>query len=126
MLEFKSTEDLAKLSPDDPAFPIVEDLVKRLITDYIAEGYDYRPEDDGYTILVEPEDADRELEELWPGCRLTNILWEGITLRDGPFLSTLPSSFPKSTDLYASATLRRITRVWLSDEARGSDSGDAT
>ena len=38
MIEFKSTEDLSKLSPDDPAFPIVEDLVKRLITDYIAEG----------------------------------------------------------------------------------------
>ena len=39
MLEFKSTEDLSKLSPDDPAFPMVEDLVKQLITDYIAEGY---------------------------------------------------------------------------------------
>lgn len=38
MLEFKSTEELSKLSPDDPVFPIVEDLVKRLITDYIAEG----------------------------------------------------------------------------------------
>jgi hypothetical protein len=67
MLEFKSPEDLSKLSPDDPAFPIVEDLVKQLITDYVAEGYVYRPEDDGYTILVEPEDADRELNELWPG-----------------------------------------------------------
>jgi len=39
MIELKSTEDLAKLSPDDPVFPIVEDLVKCLITDYIAEGY---------------------------------------------------------------------------------------
>ena len=78
MLEFKTPEDLSKLSPDDPAFPIVEDLVKRLITDYIAEGYDYIPDDDGYTILVEPEDADRELIELWDGCRLTNIMYEGI------------------------------------------------
>jgi hypothetical protein len=41
MLEFKSPEDLAKLSPDDPVFPIVEDLVKCLITDYIAESYEY-------------------------------------------------------------------------------------
>ena len=87
MLEFKSTEDLAQISPDDPAFPIVEDLVKCLITDYIAEGYDYIPEDDGYTILVEPKDADRELVELWEGCRLTNILWEGITLRDGFYIA---------------------------------------
>jgi len=87
MLEFKSTEDLSKLSPDDPAFPIVEDLVKRLITDYIAEGYDYIPEDDGYTILIQESDADRELTELWDGCRLTNILWEGITLRDGFYIA---------------------------------------
>ena len=33
MITFKSAEDLSKLSPGDPAFPIVEDLVKRLITD---------------------------------------------------------------------------------------------
>jgi len=87
MLEFKSPEDLSKLSPDDPAFPIVADLVKRLITDYIAEGYNYIPEDDGYTILVQENDADRELTELWPGCRLTNILWEGITQRDGFYIA---------------------------------------
>jgi hypothetical protein len=87
VITFKSTDDLSKLPRTDPAFPIVEDLVKRLITDYISEGYDYRPEDDGYTILVEPEDADRELTELWPGCRLTNIYWEGITQRDGFFIA---------------------------------------
>jgi len=62
MFEFKSAEDLSKLSPDDPAFPIVEDLVKRLITDYIAEGWDYRPEDDGYTILIQEGDVDRDLD----------------------------------------------------------------
>ena len=79
MITFKSTDDLSKLPRNDPAFPIVEDLVKRLITDYIAEGYDYRPEDDGYTILVEPNDADRELTELWPGCRLTSVYWESLS-----------------------------------------------
>ena len=87
MLEFKSPEDLSKLSPDDPAFPIVEDLVKRLITDYIAEGYDYIPEDDGYTILVEPKDADRELDELWDGCTLLNIPWEGIMLQGNFYIA---------------------------------------
>ena len=66
MLEFKSTEDLSKLSPDDPAFPIVEDLVKRLITDYVAEGYDYVPEDDGWIVVIEEQDvlAPRLLTEL--------------------------------------------------------------
>ena len=87
MLEFKSTEDLAQLPADDPAFPIVEDLVKRLITDYIAEGYDYRPEDDGYTILIQEGDADRELTELWDGCTLLNIYWEGISKQGDFFIA---------------------------------------
>ena len=87
MLEFKSPEDLSKLPPDDPAFPIVEDLVQRLILDLVAEGYLYRPDDDGYTILVQPEDVDRELTELWPGCHLTNIYWEGITKQGDFFIA---------------------------------------
>ena len=42
MLEFKSPEDLAQLPKDDPATQVVTDLVRRLIIDYVAEGYDYR------------------------------------------------------------------------------------
>ena len=87
MLEFKSEKDLAKLPLTDPAYPIVEDLVQRLITDLIAEGYDYRPEDDGHTILVTRSDVDRELTELWDGCRLTNIYWEGITKQGDFFIA---------------------------------------
>jgi hypothetical protein len=64
MLEFKSPEDLAQLSPDDPAFPIVDDLVKCLITDYIAEGYNYIPEDDGWIVIIEEQDKDRILTEI--------------------------------------------------------------
>ena len=87
MLEFKSAVDLSKLSPDDPAFPIVEDLVKRLITDYVAEGYEYIPADDGWIVLIEPEDADRELDELWDGCTLLNIYWEGISKQGDFFIA---------------------------------------
>ena len=80
MITFKSPEDLSKLSPNDPAFPIVEDLVKRLITDYIAERYDYRPDDDGFIILIEEGDVERELTELWDGCTLLNIYWESSSV----------------------------------------------
>jgi hypothetical protein len=83
MLEFKSPEDLSKLSPDDPAFTIVEDLVKRLITDYISEGYDYRPEDDGWICVVQECDKDRVLTEIWSDWTLLDIPWEGISLVDG-------------------------------------------
>ena len=83
MLEFKSPEDLSKLSPTDPVFPIVEDLVKRLITNYIAEGYVYRPSDDGWICVVQQCDKDRVLTEIWPDWTLLDIPWEGISLVDG-------------------------------------------
>ena len=87
MKTFKSPEDLNKLVPDDPVFPIVEDLVKCLITDYIAEGYEYMPEDDGWIVVIEPHEKDRVLTEIWSDWTLLDIPWEGITFRDGYFLA---------------------------------------
>ena len=86
MLTFKSTEDLRKLSPDDPAYSTVEELIEQLITAYSPPGRAYDPEDDGYIILIEPEDVDRTLDELWDGCTLLNLLWEGIFLRNNHFV----------------------------------------
>ena len=83
MLEFKSPEDLSKLPPDDPVYPIVEDLVKRLITDYVAGGYDYIPEDDGWIVVIEERDKNRVLTEIWFDWTLLDIPWEGISFRDG-------------------------------------------
>ena len=70
MITFKSTEDLSKLSPDDPAFPLVKELIKELIEAYTWEDHPYNPEWYGYIILIEPEDVDRTLDELWDGCTL--------------------------------------------------------
>ena len=81
MITFKSPEDLNKLSPDDPAYPTVKELIDQLITAYTAPGRAYDAEDDGYIILIQPEDADRTLDELWDGCTLLNIPWEGIMLQ---------------------------------------------
>jgi hypothetical protein len=86
MLTFKSTEDLNKLSPDDPSYPTVKELIEQLISAYSPPGRAYDAEDDGYIILIEPEDADRELDELWDGATLLNIPWEGIMLRDGFYI----------------------------------------
>jgi hypothetical protein len=41
VITFKSTEDLAKLPPDNPAFPTVRELVDRLITAYTQPGKPY-------------------------------------------------------------------------------------
>ena len=83
MLTFKSTSDLSKLRPDDLAYATVGELIEQLISAYSPPGRAYDPEDDGYIILIQPEDVDRTLDELWDGCTLLNIPWEGIMLRDG-------------------------------------------
>ncbi|MFC1772605.1 hypothetical protein ACFL3A_04535 [Pseudomonadota bacterium] len=85
MIQIQSAADIKKLSPHDPAYPIVKELVEQLIEGYTWEGHPYNPDDYGYIILIEPKDVDRELDELWDGCRLTNIYWEGIFLRDDGF-----------------------------------------
>ena len=87
MKEFKSPEDIQKLSPDDPAHPVIKELIEDLIGAYTWEGHPYNPDWYGYIILIEPEDADRVLDELWDGCTLLNIPWEGITLQDDFFLA---------------------------------------
>ena len=87
MLTFKKSKDIEKLPPDDPAFATVEELVEQLISAYSPPGRAYDPEDDGYIILIEPEDADRTLDELWDGCTLLNIPWEGIMLQGDFFIA---------------------------------------
>ena len=87
MITFKSTEDLAKLPPDNPAHPTVQELVERLITEYTQPGHPYNWQDYGYVILIEESDVDRKLDEIWDGCTLLDIYWEGIMLRDGFFIA---------------------------------------
>ena len=87
MITFKSTDDLSKIPYDHPAHATVEELIEQLISAYSPPGRAYDAEDDGYIILVEPEDAQRTLDELWDGATLLNIPWEGIFLRDGFYIA---------------------------------------
>ena len=52
MITFKSTEDLSKLPPTDPAFPTIKDLVDRLITEYTPPGGTYNHEDYGLVFVI--------------------------------------------------------------------------
>ncbi len=85
MILFKSPEDLQKLPNKDPAYPIINDLVQRLIIDFIAEGNRYIPDDHGYIALIEEDDKDRILTEIWNDWALLDIPWEGISIVDGFF-----------------------------------------
>ena len=84
MITFKSTEDLSKLPPEDHAYPTVQELVDRLITAYSELGKPYNWQDYGYVILIEEADVNRTLDEIWDGCTLLNIYWEGI-MKQGDF-----------------------------------------
>ena len=87
MITFKSTEDLSKLPPSDPAFPTVQELVERIITVYTTTGKPYNWQDYGYVILIEEGDVNRTLDEIWDGCTLLNIYWEGIMRRGDFFIA---------------------------------------
>ena len=81
MITFKSPEDLSKLSENHFAYDTVNTLIRDLITAYSPPGRPYDPEDDGYVILIEEGDVNRTLDELWDGCTLLNVPWEGIMLQ---------------------------------------------
>ncbi len=85
MYLFKSQNDLQKLSKNDPAHPLIAELVQRLIVDFINDGNLYIPEDHGYIALVEEGDEDRVLTEIWSDWTLLDIPWEGIMRLDNFF-----------------------------------------
>ena len=82
MITFKSHSDLEKLNRNDPARPVMEELVEQLIDNFTEPGQVYNADDFGFLVLIEPVDADRELSEIdMP--KLTEILWEGASMRHG-------------------------------------------
>jgi hypothetical protein len=83
MLQFKGPADLKHLPASHPAYPRIKDLVDRLIVDYHPPGRSYDPDDDGWICLIEEQDVDRVLTEVWADWTLADVLWEGITYKDG-------------------------------------------
>ncbi len=82
MLQFKHAHDLKQLPEAHPAYPLIQDLVERLIVDF-PPGRAYDPDDDGWVALIEEKDVDRVITEIWSDWKLTDVEWEGITQRDG-------------------------------------------
>ena len=81
MITFKSHSDLRKLHPDDPARPVMEELVRVLIDDFTTPGHPYNADDFGYLVLIEPGDVDRELNEVDMPWTLADVPWEGASMR---------------------------------------------
>lgn len=86
MLEFKSHFDLSKLSPSDPAYPVMKELVEQLIDTYTQPGITYNADDYGYCVLLEEGDLDgRYLPGL--GSNFLDVLWEGAFKKDGFYVA---------------------------------------
>jgi len=86
MITFKSHDDLSKLAPDDPAYPVMKELVEQLIDAYTAPGRTYDPEAYGYCVLLEETDIDGTYDV--PGIgNLLEVLWEGAFKKDGFYIA---------------------------------------
>ena len=90
MIQFKSISDLSKLSSDDPAYPIIEDLAHKLLvtTESMARPYD--PEADGWIVQInDNQDAVRPLKEIWgdDAYSLIEVPWEGVSRLDGFYIA---------------------------------------
>ena len=76
---------------DDPARPVVKQLLEWLIGDGEWHDHPYNPEDHDHIALVEAGDVDRELNDIdMP--RLTDIMWEGVSIIDGYYHAVHPRS----------------------------------
>ena len=94
MLKFTSESDLSHLTSSNPAYPVVSDLIDRLITQTFHTEHSYDTEADGFIALVEPNDVNRRLTEIWNDgdWGLTDIPWEGITKQEDMYLAVYLSN----------------------------------
>ena len=80
MKTFKSISDVDRFR----SHPL-HDTVESLVIPVIAATPNYRPEDDGYLVLIEPGDVDRVLDDLDMPYRLSEGPFEGVSMVDGCF-----------------------------------------
>ena len=112
MITFTSIADLDKIADDDPARPIVRQLLEWLIADGEFPDHPYNPEEHGQIVLVEPDDVDRELTDIdMP--RLTEILWESVTIIQGYYHAVYLGAGD-----YGIGFVIPVDAPWLSGELR--------
>ncbi|MFN2185593.1 MAG: hypothetical protein ACK2UU_16510, partial [Anaerolineae bacterium] len=61
MLHFKSLSDLHQLPATDPAYALIKQLVERCILPYDTPASPYRPEDEGWIVLIQEGDVEGPL-----------------------------------------------------------------
>jgi hypothetical protein len=93
MLTFKSFECLSQLSNDHPSRAVIQSLLNTIITEAEKSGHNYHPDHDGYIVLIDEEDADRELDLFTPPRKLEEVFWDGVDVRSEHFIAVfLPNN----------------------------------
>lgn len=80
MLHFKCPSDLSRLPRGHPAYPLIREAMGTF------RHPAYCPEDEGWVVLIEPEDLHRPV---WGERFLQDIPWEAVELHDGYFKAVL-------------------------------------
>jgi hypothetical protein len=90
MKTFKSIADVEQLRDHS-----LRATVGSLFLSIVVDCPEYRPENDGYLVLMEPDDVNRVLDDLDVPYRLSEVPFEGVSMIDGCFLAVyLPDYFP--------------------------------
>lgn len=86
MITFKSIDDMSKLDPGNPAYPVMKELVEQLIDAYTSPGCIYDADAYGYCVLLEETDLAGSCDV--PGIgNLLEVLWEGAFKKDGFYVA---------------------------------------
>ena len=83
MKTFKSISDVKQVL-GTPVHDTVRELVVPVIESF-SDSAPYRPEDDGYLVLIEPGDVDRVLSDLDMPWRLSEVPLAAVTMIDKCF-----------------------------------------
>lgn len=87
MIYFKTPACLSKLSLTDTSFPVIKELIERLVQESEQSQHHWIPEQDGFFILVQPEDLEMTLDDFHPGATLSSIPYEGVHYKDGHYVA---------------------------------------
>ena len=112
MITITSIADLDKLADDDPARPVLKQLLEWLIAPGDFPDHPYDPEEHGFIALVEPGDVDRELDDIdMP--RLVDVMFEGVSIIDGHYHAVYLGAGD-----YGIGFVIPVDAPWVSDDLR--------
>ena len=112
MITFTSIADLDKLADDDPARPVVKQLLEWLIAPGDFPDHPYDPDEHGQIVLVESDDVQRELDDIdMP--RLVDVMFEGVSIIDGHYHAVYLGAGD-----YGIGFVIPVDAPWIGDELR--------